>query len=77
MDLSATGKGYHALRHEALDRFEVEFLVSFLNATGGVINRLGKIAEVDRTTLYRLLRRHGFRKHPTTGKWRQILSAKT
>jgi DNA-binding NtrC family response regulator len=53
------GEGYHAAREQVLRDFERLYLGSLLRRVRGNMSRAAKIAGVDRSTLYRLLERHG------------------
>ena len=54
--------GYHPAKEQILSRFEKEYLKRLVKRAGGNMSRAARIANVDRTTLYRLLERHGFRR---------------
>ena len=50
---------YHAAREDVLSRFEVAYLGRLIHAAGGNISDAARTAGVDRTTLYRLMEKHG------------------
>ena len=50
---------YHAAREDVLSRFEVAYLGRLIDAAGGNISDAARTAGVDRTTLYRLMEKHG------------------
>ena len=50
---------YHAARDQLLARFEVDYLTHVVKSSSGNISDAARIAGVDRTTLYRLMDKHG------------------
>jgi len=50
---------YHAARDQILSRFEVEYLTHVVQTSRGNISDAARLAGVDRTTLYRLMDKHG------------------
>ena len=50
---------YHAARDHVLARFEVEYLTRVVREAAGNISDAARQAGVDRTTLYRLMEKHG------------------
>ncbi len=59
--LFASG-GYHAARDRVLARFEKDYLTWVLRQAEGNMSEAARVAGVDRTTLYRLLDKHGLAK---------------
>lgn len=49
---------YHAAKEHVLTNFEKEYLSRLMSRAGGNMSRAARFANVDRTTLYRLLERH-------------------
>jgi DNA-binding NtrC family response regulator len=50
---------YHIARDRVIARFEREYIEALVNAADGNMSKAARIAGVDRTTLYRLMDRHG------------------
>ncbi|HEX6750664.1 MAG TPA: sigma-54 dependent transcriptional regulator [Longimicrobium sp.] len=50
---------YHSARDRVLAEFERMYLMSLVERAGANMSRAAKIAGVDRTTLYRLMEKHG------------------
>jgi len=48
-------------------QFERQYLTWLVNRAGGNMSKAARIAGVDRTTLYRLMERHGLQRSPSTG----------
>jgi transcriptional regulator with PAS, ATPase and Fis domain len=54
--------GYHLAKEQVLATFEKEYVTRLVARASGNMSRAARLASVDRTTLYRLLERHGFRR---------------
>ena len=64
----ALNSGYHVAKDQVLASFEKEYVTRLVSRASGNMSRAARLASVDRTTLYRLLERHGFRRDtPDTG----------
>ena len=50
---------YHSAREQVLSRFEVDYLTHVVQTAGGNISDAARAAGVDRTTLYRIMEKHG------------------
>jgi DNA-binding NtrC family response regulator len=60
VDLSdVRDKRYHAARGQITAEFEINYLRWLIDYAGSNMSRAAKIAGVDRTTLYRLMEKHG------------------
>ncbi|MFL5561403.1 MAG: sigma-54-dependent transcriptional regulator [Gemmatimonadaceae bacterium] len=53
--------GYHASKEQVLAAFERSYVTRLVARASGNMSRAARLASVDRTTLYRLLERHGLR----------------
>ena len=53
---------YHLAKEQVLATFEKEYVTRLVARAAGNMSRAARLANVDRTTLYRLLERHGFRR---------------
>jgi DNA-binding NtrC family response regulator len=71
-----TGEGFPAAVmtstfHEAKDRliahFEKEYLTQLIGRAGSNMSKAARLANIDRTTLYRLMEKHGFRRDDLSG----------
>jgi len=60
-------ESYHAARDRVIAQFERQYLTWLVNRAGGNMSKAARIAGVDRTTLYRLMERHGLQRSPSTG----------
>jgi DNA-binding NtrC family response regulator len=53
---------YHTAKEQVLAAFEKNYVTRLVARASGNMSRAARLASVDRTTLYRLLERHGFRR---------------
>jgi DNA-binding NtrC family response regulator len=58
----ALNNEYHASKEAVLAAFEKQYVTRLVARAAGNMSRAARLASVDRTTLYRLLERHGFRR---------------
>jgi DNA-binding NtrC family response regulator len=58
-DWSVMNLDYHLARDQVLAKFEVDYLRHVVQSAGGNISDAARMAGVDRTTLYRLMEKHG------------------
>lgn len=66
-DLVDAGTAYHEAKDGLVERFEREYLARVVNRAQGNISEAARMAGVDRTTLYRMMERHGLSKEMLTG----------
>ncbi len=60
-------ESYHLARDRVIAQFERQYLTWLVNRAGGNMSKAARIAGVDRTTLYRMMERHGLQRSPTAG----------
>jgi transcriptional regulator of acetoin/glycerol metabolism len=58
---------YHPAKDRLVAHFEKEYLSRLVSRAGGNMSKAARIAGVDRTTLYRLMERHGLRRATLAG----------
>jgi DNA-binding NtrC family response regulator len=59
-------ESYHAARDRVIAAFERRYLTWLVNRVGGNMSKAARVAGVDRTTLYRLMERHGLQRETIT-----------
>jgi len=57
---------YHTARSRVIAQFELQYLHWLVNKAEGNMSKAARIAGVDRTTLYRMMERHGLHRSPAT-----------
>jgi DNA-binding NtrC family response regulator len=60
---------YHLAKEHVLANFEEEYVTRLVARASGNVSRAARLASVDRTTLYRLLQRHGYRRDESTASF--------
>ena len=60
------GQSYHVARERVIAQFERRYLKWLVSQAGGNVSKAARLAGVDRTTLYRLMERHGLQHEMVT-----------
>ncbi|MEO5589894.1 MAG: sigma-54 dependent transcriptional regulator [Gemmatimonadaceae bacterium] len=60
-DIPVFDEAYHTAKEKVLARFEAQYVTQLVARASGNMSRAARMANVDRTTLYRLLDRQGLR----------------
>ncbi len=58
---------YHVAKDKLVAQFENEYLTRLVARAGGNMSRAARLAGIDRTTLYRLMEKHGLRRDEYSG----------
>jgi transcriptional regulator of acetoin/glycerol metabolism len=53
---------FHAAKDTIISQFEKEYLGRLTTRAAGNMSKAARLAGIDRTTLYRLMEKHGFRR---------------
>jgi DNA-binding NtrC family response regulator len=62
LGIAPSSDAYHVAKEQVLATFEKNYVTRLVARASGNMSRAARLASVDRTTLYRLLERHGFRR---------------
>src|SRR4051795_2087011 len=65
--LSVMREPYHLAKDKLVADFEKEYLSRLVVRAGGNMSKAARLAGIDRTTLYRLMEKHGFRRDDNSG----------
>ena len=60
-------ESYHVARERITAQFERQYLTWLVNRVGGNMSKAARVAGVDRTTLYRMMDRHGLQRSHAAG----------
>jgi DNA-binding NtrC family response regulator len=60
-------ESYHVARDRVTAQFERQYLTWLVNRVGGNMSKAARVAGVDRTTLYRMMDRHGLQRSHAAG----------
>ena len=59
---------FHSAKDNLISHFEKEYLSRLTARAGGNMSKAARLAGIDRTTLYRLMEKHGFRRDAQNGQ---------
>ncbi len=60
-------EAFHLAKDNLITHFEREYLTRLTTRAGGNMSKAARLAGIDRTTLYRLMEKHGFRRDALSG----------
>lgn len=60
-------EAYHLGKDRVVAQFEREYLTRLIGRAGGNMSKAARLANIDRTTLYRLMDKHNFQREELTG----------
>jgi DNA-binding NtrC family response regulator len=58
---------FHLAKDNLIAHFEKEYLARLTARAGGNMSKAARLAGIDRTTLYRLMEKHGFKRDALSG----------
>jgi DNA-binding NtrC family response regulator len=64
---SIMNEAFHLAKDNLIAHFEKEYLSRLTARAGGNMSKAARLAGIDRTTLYRLMEKHGFRRDALSG----------
>ena len=67
MPTGIMGDAYHIAKDKLVAHFEKEYLTRLVARAGCNMSKAARLASIDRTTLYRLMEKHGFRRDEFSG----------
>jgi DNA-binding NtrC family response regulator len=67
LPLGIMNDAYHIAKDKLVAHFEKEYLTRLVARAGGNMSKAARLASIDRTTLYRLMEKHGFRRDEFSG----------
>jgi DNA-binding NtrC family response regulator len=67
LPLSIMNEAFHPAKDNLIAHFEKEYLTRLTTRAGGNMSKAARLAGIDRTTLYRLMEKHGFRRDVLSG----------
>ncbi|HSA57187.1 MAG TPA: sigma-54 dependent transcriptional regulator [Gemmatimonadaceae bacterium] len=66
---SVLGEPFHLAKEKLIAQFEKEYLAQLVARAGSNMSKAARLANIDRTTLYRLMEKHGFRREELVGSF--------
>jgi DNA-binding NtrC family response regulator len=66
-DSRAVEESYYEARERLLSKFDRRYLTRVVLRAGGNLSKAARLAQVDRTTFYRLMERHGLHRNLLAG----------
>jgi transcriptional regulator with PAS, ATPase and Fis domain len=60
-------EAYHLAKDRVVAQFEKEYLARLIGRAGGNMSKAARLANIDRTTLYRLMDKHNFQRDESSG----------
>jgi transcriptional regulator with PAS, ATPase and Fis domain len=61
-------EAYHLAKDRVVAQFEKEYLTRLIGRAGGNMSKAARLANIDRTTLYRLMDKHSFQRDELSGQ---------
>jgi transcriptional regulator with PAS, ATPase and Fis domain len=61
-------EAYHPAKDRVVAQFEKEYLTRLIGRAGGNMSKAARLANIDRTTLYRLMDKHNFQRDESAGQ---------
>ncbi len=61
-------EAFHIAKDRVVAQFEKEYLARLVGRSGGNMSKAARLANIDRTTLYRLMDKHSFQREENTGQ---------
>jgi DNA-binding NtrC family response regulator len=67
LPMSVMTEPFHLAKDKLITHFEKEYLSQLVARAGSNMSKAARLANIDRTTLYRLMEKHGFRRDELVG----------
>jgi DNA-binding NtrC family response regulator len=67
LPIAIMNEAFHPAKDNLIAQFEKEYLTRLTTRAGGNMSKAARLAGIDRTTLYRLMEKHGFRRDTLSG----------
>ena len=67
LPVAIMNEAFHTAKDNLIAHFEKEYLSRLTTRAGGNMSKAARLAGIDRTTLYRLMEKHGFRRDVMSG----------